>query len=87
MSLPIILVVASPSPFPQPSQHPAPAPVSSSSLTNVNTEGTAICDIIAILHTPFLPKTELAKAKLKSIATILPTGQSDENQETGAGAG
>jgi hypothetical protein len=49
-------------------------------------ECAAICDIIAILHTPLLTKTELAKAKLKPIANILSTECSSrqpvENQET-----
>jgi four helix bundle protein len=36
-------------------------------------ECAAICDIIAILHTPLRPKTELAKGKLKSIVNILST--------------
>jgi four helix bundle protein len=36
-------------------------------------ECAAICDIIAIVHPALLPKTELAKATVKSIVNILST--------------
>lgn len=36
-------------------------------------ECAAICDIIGLVETRLLPKTELAKAKLKSIVSILST--------------
>jgi len=36
-------------------------------------ECAAICDIIAILDSRLIPKTELAKARLKSIVSILST--------------